>query len=330
MPRIAAHIILALAFAAAFISIIAAAVLAQPAGAAEPPAVNGQVYRFISHRGIVSDGANPDGIRNYPGNTIEAFRQAAAADGIWGIETDVQRTADGRYVCLHGKKGGKKVFWEGMDVKKTPLAELRQAKSGKGYLLPTLEEYLGICRDSGKVAVIELKDSRINKTEEEAAEMDSSQQAEAEAFARDLAAAISDAGMLDSGKCMFISFSGYAVSLAKQAAHDAGAEIEGELICRTGSDEAGSKKRIDACIDLACEYGLDWISVSSSPALVGYARSRIDAGGPELRLCVGERKQANEAKAYAKTREYGLSAVSIEYIPSKYNAACRIMDALSG
>lgn len=48
--------------------------------------------RYIAHRGLSSE---------YYENTEAAFRAAAESSFFFGIETDIYRTADGKYVCAH-------------------------------------------------------------------------------------------------------------------------------------------------------------------------------------------------------------------------------------
>ena len=47
--------------------------------------------KFVAHRGY-SNGA--------PENTVPAF-ELAGENGFWGIETDIQESADGVFMCMH-------------------------------------------------------------------------------------------------------------------------------------------------------------------------------------------------------------------------------------
>ncbi|MDR0462286.1 MAG: glycerophosphodiester phosphodiesterase [Christensenellaceae bacterium] len=78
--------------------------------------------KFIAHRGLSSV---------YPDNTIESFTAAGGSDFFWGIETDVWYIGDTFYLSHDWPE----------------------------YLfgLPTLEDYLPICKSHGKTAVIDIK-----------------------------------------------------------------------------------------------------------------------------------------------------------------------------
>ncbi len=123
------------------------------------PKINNTDARFIAHRGLSSEA---------PENTIKAFELAAQA-GFWGVETDVWKTKDGHYICLHGP-----TFASMFGVLKTPedmtLNEIKRLRAVSGNNLekykndlsattvPTLEEYLEVCKRYNVVPVIEIKD----------------------------------------------------------------------------------------------------------------------------------------------------------------------------
>ena len=98
-------------------------------------------------------------------NTNAAFL-AAANRSYFGIETDVHRTADGGFVLIHDDRTGR-VCATDVPVEGSTLADLRALKlydthglDTRGDLvIPVLEEYAVICRDYGKVAVLELKNA---------------------------------------------------------------------------------------------------------------------------------------------------------------------------
>ena len=114
--------------------------------------------KFIAHRGLSSEA---------PENTLRAFELAGAA-GFWGIETDVRKTSDGKFILLHDA-----TFKRMCGVNKKPedmtLDEIRQLKitAGNNYdaykndmlatTIPTLEEYLQCCLKYNVVPVIEIK-----------------------------------------------------------------------------------------------------------------------------------------------------------------------------
>ena len=109
--------------------------------------------KYIAHRGY-SD--------QYLGNTAEAFR-AAAEMNFYGIETDVRKTADGIFVCNHDESVK---FADGDEktVSASTYAELaakplKNSKNNEDLRICTLEEYLTICKEHGKVAIIELKET---------------------------------------------------------------------------------------------------------------------------------------------------------------------------
>ena len=108
--------------------------------------------KYVAHQGLSADNL---------GNTADAFR-AASAKGFYGIETDVRETKDGVFVCNHDEdvkyKDGSK-----LNVASSTFAELNakpllNAKSNADVYLCTFVDYLDICKDGGKIAVIELKE----------------------------------------------------------------------------------------------------------------------------------------------------------------------------
>jgi len=107
----------------------------------------------IAHRGL-------SGIEKE--NTIPSF-ELAGQHGYYGIETDVHKTADGQYVIIHDDST-LRVAGLDMIIEKTDFETLRAlkltdpvGKPSEKYIIPTLEEYIGICKKFGKVAVLELK-----------------------------------------------------------------------------------------------------------------------------------------------------------------------------
>ncbi len=111
--------------------------------------------RIIAHRGL-------SGIERE--NTLAAFI-AAGNRSYFGIETDVHRTIDGKYILIHDGTT-KRVADRNLPVEESSLADLRALKltdlSGNprgDLILPTPEEYFSVCRRYGKVSVFELKSS---------------------------------------------------------------------------------------------------------------------------------------------------------------------------
>ncbi|MBQ8209827.1 MAG: hypothetical protein IJZ35_04520 [Clostridia bacterium] len=98
-------------------------------------------------------------------NTNAAF-VAAGNRSYYGIETDVHKTLDGRYVVFHDDTTGR-VAIDNMEVEKTTFDCLRNlllididGKKGRSDIrIPTLQEYISICKKYEKVAVLELKNA---------------------------------------------------------------------------------------------------------------------------------------------------------------------------
>ena len=109
--------------------------------------------KMIAHRGV--SGLELE-------NTCAAF-VAAGNRSYFGIETDVHVTADGKFIIIHDDTTGR-VAMEDLGVEATDYQTLRklQLKQKDGavrcdLVLPSLEEYLSICRRYEKEAVLELK-----------------------------------------------------------------------------------------------------------------------------------------------------------------------------
>ena len=111
--------------------------------------------RMIAHRGL--SGLEPE-------NTHAAFI-AAGNRSYYGIEADVHKTADGKYVIMHDSNT-LRMSGDDMEIGKATWETLRglrlKQKDGKrgrtDLRIPSLEEYLGICKYYGKKAILELKD----------------------------------------------------------------------------------------------------------------------------------------------------------------------------
>ena len=110
----------------------------------------------VAHRGL-------SGIEKE--NTNAAF-VAAGNRSYFGIETDVHKTLDGKYVVFHDDTTGR-VAIDNMEVEKTTFDCLRNllltdidGKKGRTDIrIPTLQEYISICKKYEKVAVLELKNA---------------------------------------------------------------------------------------------------------------------------------------------------------------------------
>lgn len=109
----------------------------------------------IAHRGM--SGIEPE-------NTNAAFI-AAGNRTIYGIESDVHKTADGKYVMMHDANT-LRMSGDDIEIGKATYETLRniriKQKDGQrgrtDLRIPSLEEYLGICKYYEKKAILELKD----------------------------------------------------------------------------------------------------------------------------------------------------------------------------
>lgn len=109
---------------------------------------------MIAHRGV--SGLELE-------NTCSAF-VAAGNRSYFGIETDVHITSDGKYIIFHDDTTDR-VGLDKMTIEETTFETLRKLqladKDGKrgraDLVMPSLEEYIGICMKYEKKAVLELK-----------------------------------------------------------------------------------------------------------------------------------------------------------------------------
>ena len=113
---------------------------------------NGEI-KMIAHRGL--SGLHTE-------NTLASFIGAGKTD-CYGIETDVHVTKDGEYVLFHD---GNLLKMTGVDLEiaTTDYADLKKVelpdKGGDGEsatVIPTFGEYLEICKQYSKRAIVELK-----------------------------------------------------------------------------------------------------------------------------------------------------------------------------
>ena len=117
--------------------------------------VKKQGVRMIAHRGL-------SGLEKE--NTCSAFVAAGNHASYFGIETDVHRTADGHFIIFHDDDTGR-VGLDSMIIENTSFQTLRRlqlsdtdGQRGRADLLmPTLEEYVCICKKYEKDCVLELK-----------------------------------------------------------------------------------------------------------------------------------------------------------------------------
>lgn len=111
--------------------------------------------KIIAHRGL--SGLEVE-------NTDAAFI-AAGERSYYGIESDVRRTADGKFVMCHDADL-ERISGQKIDVESSTLEELQQIpllnKKGEkddSIHLTTLENYISICKEYDKQAILELKSS---------------------------------------------------------------------------------------------------------------------------------------------------------------------------
>lgn len=98
-------------------------------------------------------------------NTMPAF-VAAGNRSYFGIETDIHKTADGKYIVFHDDTTAR-VAIDNMVVEETAYDTLRalpltdkEGKRGRIDLrMPNLEEYINVCKYYEKYAVLELKNA---------------------------------------------------------------------------------------------------------------------------------------------------------------------------
>lgn len=115
----------------------------------------GAKVKMIAHRGL-------SGLERE--NTCAAFVAAGNRETYWGIETDIHCTADGKYIIIHddttARVSGKDYTVEETDF--DTLRSLRLLDKGDDNIrwdlvLPTLQEYISVCKKYEKIAVLELK-----------------------------------------------------------------------------------------------------------------------------------------------------------------------------
>ena len=115
--------------------------------------VNLPGVKMVAHRGV-------SGLERE--NTCAAF-VAAGNRSYFGVETDIHRTADGQYIVFHDDNLTR-LLGDGRVVEEMRFDELRALRltdldgNARGdLLLPTLEEYVHICKKYDKDCVLEIK-----------------------------------------------------------------------------------------------------------------------------------------------------------------------------
>lgn len=113
--------------------------------------------KFVAHRGY-SNGA--------PENTVPAF-ELAGENGFWGIETDIQESADGVFMCMHDEDidrttdgGGAISDYSYGQLMNFDIISGSNAEYYNDLKIPTLIEFLNTCVVYDCVPVIEIKSIR--------------------------------------------------------------------------------------------------------------------------------------------------------------------------
>lgn len=111
------------------------------------------MIKNYAHRGFCS---------RYPENTLLAFEKALA-EGVDGIENDVQLTKDGQIIIMHDESIDRTTNGKGW-VKDYTLAELKELDASERFgsqfgvqRVPTLREYLELVKDEPIITNIEMK-----------------------------------------------------------------------------------------------------------------------------------------------------------------------------
>ena len=110
--------------------------------------------RVVAHRGL-------SGLERE--NTAAAF-VAAGNRSYFGIETDIHRTSDGKFAAIHdstlNRVAGRPVTVESTPldlVQEVVLYDMDGTWDRHDLCVPTLENYISICKKYGKHCVLELK-----------------------------------------------------------------------------------------------------------------------------------------------------------------------------
>ena len=117
--------------------------------------------RFIAHRGLSSIA---------PENTISSYSLAANA-GFWAGECDIQLTSDNVWVLMHDSTVDRTTNGTGL-VKNLTLAQIKALDAGSwfsayftGEAVPTLDEYLSMCKRKGLNPFLEIKATNADITD---------------------------------------------------------------------------------------------------------------------------------------------------------------------
>ncbi len=115
----------------------------------------GEQTVFVAHRGLNSVA---------PENTIPAF-EWAGEEGFWGAEGDAQLSADGEWFILHNQTlddmtngMGDVTYYSAEELKAFTVDAGTNIELYPDLEIPTLEEFLSVCKDWGMVPYIDLKE----------------------------------------------------------------------------------------------------------------------------------------------------------------------------
>lgn len=114
----------------------------------------GEGIRYVAHRGNNAE---------WPENSLLAFKFVTRH---WGIETDVSVTKDGHWVVMHDDTVDRMTNGTGA-IKDLTLAQIQALRIDSGtnvakcdaadLVVPTIEQYLTICKAHGRGAFLEIK-----------------------------------------------------------------------------------------------------------------------------------------------------------------------------
>jgi len=120
--------------------------------------LNAKAVKMVAHRGL-------SGLERE--NTCPAF-VAAANRSYFGIETDVHKTADGKFVIIHDETTERVSLGKvNVNVEEEPYAavadlvlpDLDGSTHRQDIRIPLLADYVAICKKYEKVCVLELKNA---------------------------------------------------------------------------------------------------------------------------------------------------------------------------
>lgn len=129
--------------------------------------IDSKSTKMIAHRGLSSIERQ---------NTAAAFVAAGNRAKYFGIESDVRRTKDGKYVMIHDPGTGG-VCATDVSVAGSTYDELRslvlfdndsenpRRDDRCDIRIPSLREYIMLCKKYGKMAILELKDGNMMRDE---------------------------------------------------------------------------------------------------------------------------------------------------------------------